>query len=130
MSSTPTLRIALLGSPLIEVDEKPFAVDTRKATALLAYLAISGRPAGRDVVAGLLWPEADPDRARSALRRTLSTLRTALGDRWLTTDRDSVALTGDGVWLDVTELRGLLAACATHGHGPGETCRLRQAGEP
>lgn len=107
---------------MVEVDGRPLDVDTRKATALLAYLAITGRPARRDTLASLLWPETNPDRARSALRRTLSTLRSALDGRWLETDRDLVSLGKDGVSLDVAEFRGLLAGCTAHGHGSSETC--------
>jgi DNA-binding SARP family transcriptional activator len=116
------LSIALLGPPIAEVDGQPLAVDTRKATAMLAYLAIEGRSVRRDTLASLLWRDTDPERARSALRRTLSTLRTALGGRWLETGRDLVALGGDGVALDVAELRRLVAECSTHGHAPTETC--------
>ena len=117
------LSIALLGPPVIEVDGLPLAVDTRKATALLAYLAVEGRPVRRDTLASLLWPENDPARARSALRRTLSTLRTALGARWLVAGRELVSLGGSGVWIDVDELRSLVASCEGHGHGPGQGCR-------
>ena len=116
------LSIALLGPPVVEVDGQPLDVDTRKATALLAYLAVTGRPARRDTVASLLWPETSPDRARSALRRTLSTLRAGLGGRWLEAERDLVSVAGDGIMLDVAELRLLLAECAAHGHRPAETC--------
>ena len=78
-----TLTIALLGAPRIEVDGEPLRVDTRKAVALLAFLAVTGHAHGRDRLTGLLWPEYDDDRARAALRRTLSTLKTALGGDWL-----------------------------------------------
>jgi DNA-binding SARP family transcriptional activator len=118
----PRLSIALLGAPLVEVDGRPLVVDTRKATALLAYLAVTDRPVRRDTLAGLLWPETDPERARSALRRTLSTLRSALGGRWLVSDRDVVRLDREDLSLDVAELRRLTAECATHGHDPRETC--------
>ena len=69
--------------PVTEVGGAPLAVDTRKATALLAYLAVEGGTHNRDSLAGLLWPEYDGERARAALRRTLSTLRAALGGEWL-----------------------------------------------
>src|SRR5690349_23556155 len=87
-----TLRIDVLGTPRIEVDGEPLGVDTRKATALLAYLAVTGGVHGRDLLVDLLWPEAEPDRGRAALRRTLSTLRSALGGRWLDADRAAVGL--------------------------------------
>ncbi len=118
----PQLRIALLGPPSIDVDGRPLDVDTRKATALLAYLAFTGRPARRDSLAALLWPETSPDRARATLRRTLSTLKTALDARFIDIGRDTVALSGAGVWVDVDELRDLVAATESHGHAASETC--------
>ena len=72
------LHVGLLGPVRIEVDGRALAVDTRKALALLAYLAVSGRPASRELLAALLWPESADEEARSALRRTLSVLKTAL----------------------------------------------------
>ena len=52
--STLTLDIALLGPAEVLVDGAPLSVDTRKAVALLAYLAMTGRPAAREQVAVLL----------------------------------------------------------------------------
>lgn len=118
----PGLEISLLGPPVVHVDGHPLDVDTRKATALLAYLAVTGAPVRRDTLTGLLWPDTDPDRARATLRRTLSTLRSALGGRWLVTEGEMVRLDPDGVLVDIAELRRLLAECGTHGHTPAETC--------
>jgi DNA-binding SARP family transcriptional activator len=81
------LAISLLGPPSVEVDARPLAVDTRKALALLAYLAVTGQPQGRETLAALLWPDAGEQEARGALRRTLSVLRSGLGDRWLRAQR-------------------------------------------
>jgi DNA-binding SARP family transcriptional activator/predicted ATPase len=104
-----TLRLSLLGPPEAVCDGTPLVVDTRKATALLAYLAVEQGRHGRDSLAALLWPEYAPDRARAALRRTLSTLRSALGGRWLAVARDAVSLDRDGLVLDVDEFRRLAA---------------------
>ncbi|MFZ0341962.1 MAG: hypothetical protein WAL31_06475, partial [Gaiellaceae bacterium] len=104
-----TLRLSLLGPPEALCEGVPLTVDTRKATALLAYLALEEGRHGRDVLAELLWPEYAPDRARAALRRTLSTLRSALGGRWLAVSRDAVSLERDGVLLDVDDFRRLAA---------------------
>ena len=41
------LRIALLGPPRVERDGAPIEVDTRKAIALLAYLAVAPERHGR-----------------------------------------------------------------------------------
>jgi DNA-binding SARP family transcriptional activator len=110
------LRVALLGSPRVEVGGTPIEVDTRKAIALLAYLALSDQPQGRDRLVGLLWPDYEPDRARASLRRTLSVLVKALGGRWVVADRRTVRLERDGVWVDVDRLRDLLREADTPGH--------------
>ncbi len=52
-----------------------------KPTALLAYLALApGRTASREHLVELLWADADPERARHALRQVLWQLRQLLGD--------------------------------------------------
>ena len=77
----PGIVVSVLGSPRIERDGAAVTFDTRKAIALIAYLAVTGRPQRRETLAALLWPEADETRARSALRRTLSVVKQGLGDR-------------------------------------------------
>ena len=105
-----TLRIQLLGAPIVEVDREPLSVDTRKAVAMLAFLAVTGHPHSRAVIADLLWPDLDPERAGGALRRTLSTLRTALGEERLRSDRNSIALVLDDAWFDLNLSRAVTAA--------------------
>ncbi|MGH3347290.1 MAG: hypothetical protein ACRDO4_09930, partial [Nocardioides sp.] len=73
------VEVRLLGPPRVLREGALVGFDTRKATALLAHLALSERPRPRDALADLLWPDADLDRARGALRRTLSTLRSGIG---------------------------------------------------
>ncbi len=105
--SGPALDVWLLGAPRAEVGGQPLAVDTRKATALLAYLAVEGGGHRRDSLAELLWPDYERERARAALRRTLSTLRTALGGDWLAVARETVSLERHGLRLDVDEFHRL-----------------------
>lgn len=133
MPAPSPLSIAVLGPPRIEVDGRPLAVDTRKAVALLAYVAVEGETT-RETLAALLWSRSDTTKARAVLRRTLSTLRGALGDGRLATDRDLVWLEPAGVSLDLAELRTLIGECRDHGHGPESTCArcvppLRRAAE-
>jgi len=89
---TTRLDIRLLGPPEILVDGRPLAVDTRKAVAILALLAADARPFARDEIAAMLWPDSDDGAARGALRRTLSTMRAAIGDGPLLIDRSRVDL--------------------------------------
>lgn len=101
------LTVSLLGPPRIEVDGAPLRVDTRKAIALLAYLAVTAERQSRDTLATLLWPDHDTEHARAALRRTLSALAKGLGGNFLAIERTAIALAPAGVWLDVIEFRRL-----------------------
>src|SRR5829696_7182712 len=104
------LEITLLGAPRVQRDGKTVTFDTRKAMALLAHLALAERPRSREALCSLLWPAHDLDRARGALRRTLSTLRKGIGDEWVDAAGDSLALRGGpGLELDVERFRALTA---------------------
>ncbi len=102
------------------MDRIPLSVDTRKAVAILVYLAVEGGERPRDQLVELLWPNTDPERSRSSLRRTLSTLRTALGARWIETDRSFVSLDRDDVALDLDAFAA--ASEDFHDHDPAATC--------
>jgi DNA-binding SARP family transcriptional activator/tetratricopeptide (TPR) repeat protein len=105
------IHVMLLGPPRVEHNGSPVAFDTRKAMALLAVLVLVERPRPRDVLAELLWPEHDAEHARGALRRTLSTLRSAVGPEALEATRDRVALVrGPQIEIDVDRFRALAAA--------------------
>jgi DNA-binding SARP family transcriptional activator/tetratricopeptide (TPR) repeat protein len=120
------LEIRVLGPLEVRVDGAPLVVDTRKALAILALLAVDRRPFARDELTALLWPESDDESARGALRRTLSVLRTALGNRWLQVDRAAVSLDLGGGWFDLEALEvasasvdvATLRAAATIARGP------------
>lgn len=116
----PILELRLLGDPEVDVAGSPLQVDTRKAIAILAYLAVEGA-AGRDYLTALLWPESAPDRARATFRRTLSSLRTGIGGDHLESNRDRVALTG-AVELDVARFEEEIAATFDHGHDRHDVC--------
>ncbi len=114
------LKLWILGPPRIEVGREPLRVDTRKATALLIYLAERGESQRRESLAAMLWPESDSSHSKAALRRTLSALRKAVGGEWVSADRDAVTLSAP--WLDTVEFRALLDSTQEHGHVPGGIC--------
>src|SRR5262249_39813536 len=117
------LVFSLLGSPRIERDGSPLSVDTRKAIALLAYLAVTNQPHRRDALAAFFWPDYDQTHARATLRRTLSALNKALGDAGLAIDRESIEMRPNAqLRLDVHEFEAYLAGCQTHGHAANEVC--------
>ena len=99
------VEVQLLGSPRVTRVGVRVQVDTRKATALLAHLCLTG-PRPRDSLADLLWPDADLAHARGALRRTLSALRGALGEEHLEATRDQVRIVrGSEFLVDVDVFR-------------------------
>ena len=97
----------LLGPPRIEHGGRDVTFETRKAIAILAFLAIDGRQP-RDRIAAMLWPDAGADRSRGALRRTLSAIRTSPIGEALEADTSTAALRED-VSHDVRKFRDLRA---------------------
>jgi DNA-binding SARP family transcriptional activator/tetratricopeptide (TPR) repeat protein len=102
------LRLALLGPPRIERDGSPVHFDTRKAVALLALVSMAEQPLSRERLATMFWPDSDDERARGALRRTLSVTAAGVGDALLVT-RATVAVQKHQVQVDAVEFRRLLA---------------------
>ena len=102
------LKLALLGPPVVLRDGIPVTFDTRKATALLALLSVTGREHSREQLADLLWPDADSARGRASLRRTLSVTAAAMG-AGLTISRAAVTLQLAAVQVDVREFEALIA---------------------
>jgi hypothetical protein len=108
------LTISTLGGLSIRLDGEPVTgLASRKVEALLIYLACTGRPQPREVVAEMLWEERSQSQALSNLRVVLSSLRKHLAP-YVTITRDTVALnpdalpstladpstSGKAVWLD------------------------------
>lgn len=105
------LHLHLFGPPRVERVGVSLRFDTRKAVALLAYLAVTGRGHGRDAVAALLWPSLERTRARATLRRTLSVLA-PVGPA-LVTDGGAIRLDPGAIWCDVTTFTSLAASGST-----------------
>ncbi len=124
----PRLALYLLGLPRIEREGVAIKLDRRKAIALLAYLAVTGRSHRRDSLVNLLWPDLDSVQGRAALRRTLQALSAALDGDWLDADREEIGLKpGRDLWVDMLHFRRCLEECATHGHPAAQTCPTCEA---
>lgn len=108
MSASVPAEARLFGNPEITRSGESVPVDTRKAIALLAYLAVSAASASRDRLCAMFWPESSQQRARSALRRTLSSLRKAIGPEAVTADRESVSLEAARLGVDVVQFAKLI----------------------
>ncbi len=98
------LRLALLGAPRItRAGQAVRGFISSKAQALLCYLAITGRPHTRAMLAGLLWGELPEDDARRNLRSALANLRQLVGSH-LAITRETLAFERAApYWLDVEQ---------------------------
>ena len=84
---------------------------SRRARALLGWLALHPGRHSRSRLAGLFWPDVPETSARASLRSAVWALRSALGPDfggYLVTDRDTVTLAGGDLWVDLREVRRLI----------------------
>jgi predicted ATPase len=98
------LSLAFLGEAEIRHAGRLVALPTRKALALLTYLAVEGGVHSREKLSALFWPESDSAQGRATLRSTLALLRDSFGahDAHLLATRDSLAFdTASEFELDV-----------------------------
>ncbi len=84
--------LQLLGPPILLVDGEPIVIKRRKAVALLAYLAVERGEHRREQLADLLWPDADPSKALSYMRRIVYALNKILPEDALQSRRRTVQL--------------------------------------
>jgi DNA-binding SARP family transcriptional activator len=102
------LIVRLLGGFAVEGDRgRSLAVRTRKAQALLAYLALTpGQAHPRDKLAALLWPDMASGPARQGLRQSLFLLRQATDSGEVT----RIVMAGDAVTLPAEAVQTDVAA--------------------
>lgn len=122
------LNLSFLGQPQIRIDEKSIKLETNRALALLAYLAVEQKAIRRDALVLLLWPDLDQSQGRTLLRQTLYSLKKSLSEDWFASDRESIAIQDDGnLYIDVHHFHKLLSSCKTHGHSDADKCAECQA---
>ncbi|VAW31782.1 hypothetical protein MNBD_CHLOROFLEXI01-1869 [hydrothermal vent metagenome] len=104
------LNLTLLGMPQIKVDDRPITnLPSRKARALLIYLALTRQTHSRQHLAGFLWGEMTEEKARRNLRVLLTRLRKQL-EPFLSIERRELGINLDSdVWIDVDEFEACLA---------------------
>ena len=106
------LHLDLLG-PFRLRAERALALPSRKAQALIAYLAVpAGQAHSRDKLAALLWGERSDQASRHSLRQTLSSIRKAMESAEiepLTATADAIALSPSAAEVDVDRLERLVA---------------------
>ena len=90
--------------PQIRRGNDLLAVQRRKDLALLIYLSVTSQPHSRDTLATLLWQEESQVTARSNLRKSLSRLKSLLGENSLLISQDQICLHPElSLHLDVND---------------------------
>lgn len=112
------LRLECLGGLQITLDGTPLTgFVSVKAPAVLCYLAVTGRPQFRLVLAGLLWGDLPEEDACANLRKVLSNLRALVGDYLRITPHTVTLDPARAYWLDVAEF---LKRVEQEPDGPGD----------
>jgi LuxR family maltose regulon positive regulatory protein len=111
------LKLSWLGTPIIEGGAGVLHLETRKATALVAFLSNTFEPHSRESLAALFWSEFDQIRAHANLRRCLYSIHKVLGPGILVSDWENLRIDPNAViWQDINEFRLLLATVSAHQH--------------
>ncbi|MAT99882.1 MAG: hypothetical protein CL608_22300 [Anaerolineaceae bacterium] len=104
------LEITTFGVPHIKIDGRPIEqLSSRKAQALLIYLAVTRQQHSRQALAGLLWGEMTETKARRNLRVTLTRMREPLENHLIIRRRSLLVEDANELWLDVNEFETCLA---------------------
>ncbi len=102
------LSICLIGAWRLSIGGAEIRIANRKTSAILACLALSETPRlSRERLLGMLWSEADGDRARASLRQALHELRDCValaGFDGFETDKLQVGLRPGSFVTDVQEV--------------------------
>lgn len=106
------LELRLFGRTQATHAGAPIQIGSRKALALLAYLAVQAGSHHRDTVAALLWPEQSQARALAVLRQALYALRRTPAKRVLE-GRQDLAIIDEALWIDTREFDSLTAAASS-----------------
>lgn len=79
--SAPRLSVSLVGRLGLRFNGRPIELRTRKAGAVLSYLALSeAKQESRERLVGLLWSRSDEEKARASLRQVVRELRSVLDE--------------------------------------------------
>ncbi len=105
------LEIRTLGGFSLSLDGRVIQdMGSRKAEALLVYLAVEGGLHNRSVLASLLWPECSQVQAATSLRVALTVLRRHLADHLDITRETARIKPGARLYLDLVDLQEKLAS--------------------
>src|ERR1044071_4013479 len=109
--SAPRLSVSLVGRLGVRFNGRPVELRTRKAGAVLGYLALSeAKQESRERLVGLLWSRSDEEKARASLRQVVRELRQVLEDAGFggfSAGRLSIGFDNEQVEVDVESIMQL-----------------------
>ena len=112
------LSISLVGRLTVRFDGRPVELRTRKAAAVLGYLALSEtKQESRERLVGLFWSRSDEEKARASLRQVVKELRSGLdeaGFPGFTAGRLSIGVDVKQVEVDVESILQLAEGALIH----------------
>jgi class 3 adenylate cyclase/DNA-binding SARP family transcriptional activator/tetratricopeptide (TPR) repeat protein len=112
------LRISLFGPSSLQVADRDIRLRSLKARAMLGYIALSATlQESRERLVGLLWSEAEEDKARATLRQLLHDLRGTLaqaGYHGLRVGAREIGLDRETIEVDVWAVIGAAEAGEAH----------------
>ena len=97
------LKISTLGGLSIQLAGRRIEFATRKAEALLVYLASLRRDHPREILATMLWAEQSQTQALTSLRTALANLRKHLRP-YIHATRSTIGLQETNIWFDIAAL--------------------------
>src|SRR6266404_2035361 len=116
--SAARLSVSLVGRPLIMFAGRLVELRTKKASAVLGYLALTeAKHENRERLVGLLWSRSDEEKARASLRQVVRELRTAFEDagyEGFSAGRLSIRLNAEKVEVDVESIIRLAESGSVH----------------
>jgi DNA-binding SARP family transcriptional activator len=114
----PRLSVSLVGRLAIRFKGRPIELRTRKAAAVLGYLALSEtKQESRERLVGLLWSRSDEEKARASLRQVVKELRSVLeeaGFDGFAAGRLSIGIDVEQVAIDVESILQLANGASVH----------------
>jgi len=118
----PDLSVSLFGLPQIQRGNEQISVQRRKDLALLIYLVVTSQPHSRDTLATLLWQDQNQADARSNLRKSLSRLKSLLGEASIVMSQEQVRFNPNlSVDLDILRFQQHIQQVKKHGHLRGDS---------
>jgi DNA-binding SARP family transcriptional activator/TolB-like protein len=115
---TQRLSMSLVGRFAIRFKGRPIELRTRKAAAVLGYLALSEtKQESRERLVGLLWSRSDEEKARASLRQVVKELRSVLeeaGFDGFAAGRLSIGIDVERVVVDIESILQLTDGARVH----------------